>query len=253
MGCLIRISNDHSNSMIIKHLKGHIVSNWSIEEWRKYMDHIKNLIRQSKTLLGPFPSFHIDDVAEKPHQLFLEWFQVAIDHGVHEPHSMTLSTVDHNGFPDARVLILKDIDQFGWYFASSSESEKGKQIEVNHNVALTFYWSKIGRQVRIRGKAIKMSKNDNAKDFLNRSSSARAIALIGKQSSILKDQYVFEEAWQNKLSMIQKNPTIVSPYWGLYRVVAEEVEFWQADEERKHIRLRYQLEGDKWIKNQLWP
>lgn len=163
------------------------------------MDSIRNKIRQSKTLLGPFPYFNINDATYKPYQLFLEWYQVAIDNGVYEPQSMTLSTVDEGGFPDARVLILKDIDQYGWYFASSSESKKGMQIDLNKKVALTFYWSKIGRQVRIR-----------------------------------------------------ENTTLVAPSWTVYRVVPEEVEFWQADEERKHIRLRYKLEGDKWSKNQLW-
>ncbi|HYK74201.1 MAG TPA: pyridoxamine 5'-phosphate oxidase family protein [Pseudoneobacillus sp.] len=82
-----------------------------------------------------------------PHELFLEWFQVALSKGVHEPHSMILSTTDKNGFPDARVLIIKDVDQYVWYFASSSFSEKGKQIEMNPHVAITFYWSLIGKQV----------------------------------------------------------------------------------------------------------
>lgn len=216
------------------------------------MDSIRNKIRQSKTLLGPFPYFNINDATYKPYQLFLEWYQVAIDNGVYEPQSMTLSTVDEGGFPDARVLILKDIDQYGWYFASSSESKKGMQIDLNKKVALTFYWSKIGRQVRIRGKAEKLSKEDNTRDFLNRSNSARAIALIGKQSSLLNEQHVFEEVFQKQLSNVHENPTLVAPSWTVYRVVPEEVEFWQADEERKHIRLRYKLEGDKWSKNQLW-
>lgn len=87
---------------------------------------------------------------------------------------------------------------------------------------------------------------------MNRSNSARAIALIGKQSSLLNEQHVFEEVFQKQLSNVHENPTLVAPSWTVYRVVPEEVEFWQADEERKHIRLRYKLEGDKWSKNQLW-
>jgi pyridoxamine 5'-phosphate oxidase len=216
------------------------------------MDGIRNIIRQSKTLIGPFPEFNINETSDNPHELFLEWFQVAIDNGVYEPHSMILSTTDHNGFPDARVLIMKDIDQNGWYFASSSQSEKGRQIEVNPNVALTFYWSLIGRQVRIRGKVVKMEKDISAKDFLNRGTIARAIALVNKQSSILKEQREFEEAIAKQIYLIQQNPTLVSPSWTLYRVVAKEVEFWQAEINRKHIRLRYTLEGDKWLKDILW-
>jgi pyridoxamine 5'-phosphate oxidase len=216
------------------------------------MEDIRNIIRQSKTLVGPFPEFNINEASEYPHEQFLEWFQMAIDNGVHEPHSMTLSTTDHNGFPDARVLIIKDVDQYGWYFASSSQSEKAKHIEDNPNIALTFYWSSIGKQVRIRGIAIEMDKELSAKDFLNRGTVARAIALLGKQSSILKEQREFEEALIKQIDSLQHNPTLVSPSWTLYRVVAKEVEFWQADEDRKHIRLRYKLEGDKWLKNLLW-
>jgi pyridoxamine 5'-phosphate oxidase len=216
------------------------------------MEDIREMIRQSKTLVGPFPDFNINEASEYPQQLFSEWFQVAIDNGVHEPHSMTLSTTDQNGFPDARVLIIKDVDQYGWYFASSTQSEKGKHIEDNPNIALTFYWSLVGRQVRIRGKAIAMDKELSAKDFLNRGTVARAIALLGKQSSILKEQSEFDKALIKQIDILQHNPTLVTPSWTLYRVVAKEVEFWQADEDRKHIRLRYSLKGDKWSKNLLW-
>lgn len=217
------------------------------------MEDIRNVIRKSKTLHGPFPIFNINNASERPEDLFLEWFQEAIDYGVHEPHSMTLSTIDHNGFPDARVLIIKDVDQYGWYFASNSQSEKGKQIHNNPNVAMTFYWSIIGRQVRIRGRAIEMEKELSAQDFLSRGIIARAIALIGKQSSILKAHSEFDEILNKQLENLQQNPNLVLPPWTLYRVVAQEVEFWQADEDRKHMRLKYKLDGDRWLKNLLWP
>lgn len=216
------------------------------------MDGTRKAIRQSKTLKGPFPEFNINAAPDFPYQLFLEWFQVAIDHGVHEPHAMTLSTTDKNGDPDARVLIIKDVDEHGWYFASSSLSEKGKQLEINPNAAMTFYWSPIGGQVRIRGQAIKLDKKISAEDFLNRGTVARAIALLGKQSSILIDEHEFEEALTRQLEILERDPTIVYPTWTLYRLAPKEVEFWQADQDRKHKRLKYVLEGDIWIKNLLW-
>jgi len=216
------------------------------------MDDIRKVIRHSKTLKGPFQEFNTNKTSDYPNELFLEWFQDAIDNGVHEPHSMTLSTTDHNGFPDARVLIIKDVDQYGWYFASSSQSEKGKQLDINPNVAMTFYWSLIGRQVRIRGRATKMDKEISARDFLGRSTIARAIALLGKQSSILNEQHELDEALNKQIDILQHNPKLVFPSWTLYRVVAKEVEFWQADEDRKHVRLKYSFEGDKWLKNLLW-
>ncbi|WNB91126.1 pyridoxal 5'-phosphate synthase [Bacillus sp. NEB1478] len=209
-------------------------------------------IKASKTLTGPFPIFDIEKTSEYPHELFLEWFQSAVDQNVHEPHSMILSTTSLDGSPDARVLILKDVDEKGWYFASSSISNKGKQIDANPNVALTFYWSMIGRQVRIRGAAVPMGKEMSKKDFLKRGKTARAIALIERQSSILEEQFDFDQAIKIQLEKIQKNPEIISPNWTVYRVAAEEVEFWQGNEDRKHIRLRYKLIENKWIKNSLW-
>ncbi len=216
------------------------------------MEQIINEIRSRKTLVGPFPSFHTDEAGEYPHDLFMKWFHEAIEHGVQEPHSMTLSTIDLDGTPDARVLILKNIDEKGWYFATSSESNKGKQLEHNPGVALTFYWLIMGRQVRIRGKAVPMGKDLSAKDFLNRGEVAKAIALIGKQSSVLDNSHHLDEALEEQLDCVRQNPDLVYPLWTLYRVEAKEVEFWQGKEDRKHIRLRYRLEEGNWIKQLLW-
>jgi pyridoxamine 5'-phosphate oxidase len=213
---------------------------------------IRKVIRQSKTLIGPFPPFNVENAPEHPYDLFPDWFQVAIENGVHEPHSMTLSTTDPNGYPDARVLIIKDVDQHGWYFASSSESEKGKQIEHNRNVAMTFYWPEIGRQVRIRGKAVKMDQEVCAQDFLKRGTVARAIALLGKQSTIMNRQQDADEAVRKQMAILQEHPDLVYRSWTLYRTVPEEVEFWQAQEDRNHIRLKYFFEKDHWSKHLLW-
>ncbi|UOQ43746.1 pyridoxal 5'-phosphate synthase [Halobacillus salinarum] len=216
------------------------------------MNHVRNKIQNSKTLLGPFPTFEVQETPDSPYELFLNWFQVAYDHDIHEPHAMTLSTVDKDGNPDSRVLILKDVDEEGWYFSTSTNSEKGKQLMTTSNVSLNFYWSLIGRQIRIRGNAIKMDKETNVKDFLNRGKVARAISLIGKQSSILVKQSDFEEALSDQLSNLENNPLEVSDSWALYIVRANEVEFWQADEKRQHLRLKYFLKGDHWIKKLLW-
>ncbi|MDG5473104.1 pyridoxal 5'-phosphate synthase [Jeotgalibacillus sp. ET6] len=216
------------------------------------MNHVRHKIQNSKTLLGPFPSFEVQETPYSPYELFLKWFQVALDHDIYEPHAMSLSTVDKEGKPDSRVLILKDVDEKGWYFATSTNSEKGKQLRANSDVSLNFYWSLIGRQIRIRGNAMKMDRETNVKDFLNRGKVARAISLIGKQSSILEKQSDFEEALSDQLSNLENNPVRTCDSWALYKVRANEVEFWQADENRQHVRLKYFLEGDDWIKKLLW-
>ncbi|VEF47546.1 Pyridoxine/pyridoxamine 5'-phosphate oxidase [Bacillus freudenreichii] len=210
---------------------------------------LKNL----KSLKGPFPKFDPTNVPSNPNELFQEWFHTAIEKGVHEPHSMTLSTINSYGHPDARVLILKDIDEDGWYFASGSNSVKGQQLKMNPNVSLTFYWSLIGRQVRIRGTSCKVGKERSAKDFLERGEVARAIALLGKQSKVLADSKILEESILKQIERLKSKPSTVDAYWCLYKVTASEVEFWQGDRERKHIRLLYRMENNKWIKELLWP
>lgn len=217
------------------------------------MKDINKLIKNLKALEGPFPQFDPANVPSNPTGLFQEWFHIAVKMGVHEPHSMTLSTIDRFGYPDARVLILKGMDEDGWYFASGLNSVKGQQLMMNPNVSLTFYWSLIGRQVRIRGTSWKVGKELSARDFLERGEVARAIALLGKQSKVLPDSKVFEELLKKQIERVKSNPNTVDPHWCLYKVTAREVEFWQGDRERKHIRLLYRMENNKWIKELLWP
>lgn len=202
---------------------------------------------------GPFPNFDPNNVPTNPNELFQEWLHTAIKSGVHEPHSMTLSTINHLGHPDARVLILKDMDEDGWYFTSGINSVKGQQLERNPNVSLTFYWSLIGRQVRIRGTSMRLGKELSKKDFIKRGEVAQAIALLGKQSKVLPDRKVLEDALIQQMEQMKSKPNLVDPYWCLYKVTASEVEFWQGDKERKHVRLLYRMENNKWVKNFLWP
>lgn len=217
------------------------------------MKDTRKLLKNLKSLKGPFPKFDPLNVPANPIELFQDWFKFAIKNGVHEPHSMILSTVDNLGHPDARVLILKDMDEHGWYFASGSNSAKGQQLKMNPNVTLTFYWSLIGRQVRIRGTSIKTGKEPSAKDFLERGEVARAIALLGKQSKILPDSKDLEESLIKQMERMKDKLDTVDPHWCLYKVTAREVEFWQGDIERKHIRLLYRVENNEWIKKLLWP
>ncbi|OMF48556.1 pyridoxine/pyridoxamine 5'-phosphate oxidase [Paenibacillus peoriae] len=115
------------------------------------MNNPNDLLRSLESLSGPFPSFDVNMLPETPGELFLQWLNLAIENGVKEPHAMTLSTVDANGYPDARVLILKNVVNDTFYFASSSESRKGQQLKRNPQAAITFYWPMLGRQIRLRG------------------------------------------------------------------------------------------------------
>lgn len=213
----------------------------------------KDLLRELEALKGPFQRFNTNDLPESPSDLFIDWLNIAIEKAIYEPHKMILSTVDETGAPDARTLILKNLTDNKWYFSTSDISRKGKQLESNMKVALTFYWSELGRQVRIRGEASKMSAEASLIDFLERSIGGRAEALIGNQSQQLKCLHDLDEAFAKSKELIKQSPDIISPNWTLYSVDANEVEFWQGDSERKHIRVQYQRNNNNWTHQLLWP
>lgn len=207
----------------------------------------RDLLRNLPSLAGPLWPFVTEDAPDQPQTLFLAWLADAIDASVSEPHAMTLSSVDGEGHPEARVLILKDVDHNGWHFASASDGPKGRQIAANPNVALTFHWQRFGRQVRIRGEAIALSAEASARDFAARSPSARAMAMVGRQSETLGERSEIGQA----LNAVQRDDA--TPSWTVYAVAARSVEFWQGDADRKHIRLRYERQTDGWSKALLWP
>ncbi len=220
------------------------------------MNDIRSVLRNLPTLVGCEKSeFNYDNTPEHPVDLFLQWLNQAIDDNVPEAHLVTLTTVDHQGMPDARALILKDLDHDGWYFAISNASPKGQAIIANPNVSLLFYWSPFCRQIRIQGKAVAMDAEVNKNDFLSRSEGARALALAAKQSSPLTDESDIDNVVSENLEAIKQDPSLVSPYWTVYRVEPQRVEFWQGDRKRRHKRLRYETTEEKGIfsKTKLWP
>lgn len=218
-------------------------------------DAVKQRLRALKSLEGPFEPVDLAALGETPQAAFLDWLEAAIAAGIAEPHAMTLSTVDAAGRPDARVLILKNVDERGWHFAISAASPKGRQIEAEPAVALTFYWQKLGRQVRIRGRAAALDAADCGQDFLARSPEARAGMLPGRQSQALDHPSSLDAAMALARARLAADPGLVPPAWRVYAVAAEEVEFWQGATDRLHGRLRYRRQAAEgpWRKERLWP
>ena len=216
------------------------------------MTDLRTRLRAVPTLTGTPPAWDPALAPETPHQLFVEWLLSAIDEQVPEPCAMTLSTVRADGRPNGRVLILKDVTDDGWQFASTSTSRKGDELATSPYAALTFYWIPLGRQVRVLGTVEAASPEDSARDFLMRPEAARAEALVGRQSAVLADPADIDVAVKEQAERIDAEPGLIAPNWTLYTLRAEEVEFWQADPDRRHTRLRYRLE-DQWTKELLWP
>jgi pyridoxamine 5'-phosphate oxidase len=143
---------------------------------------IRDELRALPVFAAPSPFLDYSSLPDSPSELFRAWLHSAIASGVPEPHSMTLSTVDDDGAPDARVLILKDQVVDDWLFASSSTSSKGQQLQAAHRAALTFYWPGLGRQVRVRGRVEPRDAQATTHDFLARGMVARSVALASAKA-----------------------------------------------------------------------
>ncbi|MFD4373838.1 pyridoxal 5'-phosphate synthase [Streptomyces sp. NPDC058486] len=213
---------------------------------------VRGWLRGIEVFARPLPVFDAERAPAEPTALFLEWLTDAVEAGVPDPHAMTLSTVDEAGDPDARVLILKNADAAGFQFATHAASPKGVQLAGTPRAALTFYWAEFGRQVRVRGAVTPDSPERSAADFLARGATARAEALLGRQSRYLTDPEARDRALRESLARVEAAPDLVDPAWTLSTVVPDVVEFWQATASRVHVRLRYEREPTGWQWRQLW-
>ena len=217
------------------------------------MTELRTYLRSLPVFAGDLPVFDPADAPDRPDVLFRSWLVTAVQAGVREPHAMTMSTVGADGVPSARVLIVKDVDDTGWQFAAHDASPKGRDLLARPAAALTFYWPAQARQVRVRGPVVPEPAERSAADFLARPPGSRAEASLGRQSQILHDPRDLEAATRQALRRIEEEPALVVPEWTLYSLRAAEVEFWQGDARRKHIRLRYTRTGATWQRDALWP
>jgi pyridoxamine 5'-phosphate oxidase len=210
-------------------------------------------LREVRSFEGELPRFDPDAAPDHPAELFMEWLEAAIDAGAREPHVMTLATVDADGRPSARSLILRGVDDGRWSFGTSRTSRKGAELAATPWAAATFYWSPLGRQVRLRGRVLDAGPEAAAEDFLGRPESARVAALASRQSEVLASPADLEHALAEAERRIADDPRALSEQWAVFHLVPDEAEFFQADAERRHVRLRYVLRDGRWARERLWP
>ncbi|MFH8221553.1 pyridoxal 5'-phosphate synthase [Streptomyces sp. NPDC018057] len=218
------------------------------------------------------PGFDPREAPADPLDLFTEWFAQAVAAGEREPHTMSLATADAGGDPDVRVVMLHGADARGWSFATHAGSRKGRQLAGRPRAALLFYWPVPGRQVRVRGPVTAAPREEARTDLHARSTGALAAALTGAQSEVLGSLGELDRASAAAWRRAEAAPDTDAPSWTLYRLRPDEVEFFQGDARRRHVRLRYRArteqteQGERerpqgqegreetgWVRELLWP
>ncbi|MGW0822044.1 pyridoxine/pyridoxamine 5'-phosphate oxidase [Streptomyces sp. NPDC002845] len=199
------------------------------------------------------PDFDPGAAPSEPLPLFARWFAEAVAAGQVEPHTMSLATVDADGRPDVRTVMLHGADGHGWHFASHAGSRKGRQLAARPYAALGFYWPAQGRQVRVRGRVTTAPAEAAHADLHARSTGALAAALVGRQSEVLPSREELERASQAAWDRAHRESDAPVPTWTVYVLDPDEVEFFQGDAQRRHVRLNYRRESGSWTRELLWP
>lgn len=197
-----------------------------------------------------------DDLLADPIQQFNQWFGEAMKADeIVEPNAMTLSTVSEKGLPSARIVLLKGIDQNGFVFYTNYQSKKGQDIAQNANVALTFWWPPLQRQIRIEGIAEKTHPEVSDAYFQSRPKSSQIGAIISPQSTEIESRKVLEDGLLKVNQKYGQVDHILRPdHWGGYVVKPKVIEFWQGRQSRLHDRFTYkQKEDGKWEISRLAP
>ena len=192
------------------------------------------------------------DVARDPIAQFERWLDEAVRGGVPLANAMTLATVDANGAPSARIVLLKGVEQGGFTFYTNYRSRKARELEARGAACLVFMWSQLERQVRIDGVVERVSPAESDAYFATRPLGARLSAWASPQSERVPDRGTLERAMAAARARHGDAPARPS-HWGGYRVRPESLEFWQGRADRLHDRLLYTREADGWRLERLAP
>jgi pyridoxamine 5'-phosphate oxidase len=218
----------------------------------------------SDTIIPPSPSaadYATDPMgkplipnAADPFDLFNDWMAEARVKELNDSNAMSLATVDADGMPDVRIVLLKEVTPAGFVFFTNLESSKGQQLKSNPVAALGFHWKSLRRQVRVRGTVERVTDAEADEYFATRAAQSRISAIASDQSRPLPDRSVFEQRIAELSEIYGDSPDIPRPkFWGGFRLTPVEIEFWQDQAFRSHDRLRFTRKGDAWETGRLYP
>ena len=196
------------------------------------------------------------DLKNSPIDQFRLWFDQAVQTEIHEPNATILSTVDSQGHPDSRTVLLKAFDHHGFVFYTNYESKKAQQMENNPWVSLCFPWFELERQVVILGRVEKVSAAQSLKYFVSRPFGSRLGAWVSQQSKVISSRSILEAKLKEMERKFANGEVPLPSFWGGYCVKPNSIEFWQGGAKRLHDRFRYlriEQDEDRWQIDRLSP
>ena len=212
------------------------------------MDHVARL-RKEYTRTG----LNETDASPDPIAQFRRWFDEALAADLHEPNATTLATATPDGRPSARVVLLKGFDERGFVFYTNYEGRKARELEINPLCALVVYWGELERQVRVEGRAGRISDEDSDAYFAGRPRGSQLGAWASEQSRPVRDRGALEVRLRELEAEYEGREVPRPPFWGGYRIEPETIEFWQGRENRLHDRLVYRRSDGLWRRERLQP
>jgi pyridoxamine 5'-phosphate oxidase len=191
--------------------------------------------------------------ATEPFSLFAEWFDEAKAHEPNDPEAMALATVDPDGMPNVRMVLLKGVDEHGFVFFTNFESAKGREVLAAPKAALCLHWKSLRRQVRVRGTVTPVSAAEADAYFDSRPRGARIGAWASQQSRPLESRFALEKAVASYTAKFGVGEIPRPEHWSGFRVAPTSIEFWRSGTFRLHDRIVFTRTDDGWDKSRLYP